>query len=90
MTKEEIIQELEPMFIEARNKKLWFRSTYQDIWFSPDELENEQKNNKFVWGVAHWRLVDPNVLIGKKESEIYYLVLDLEKTRQRVLNFINK
>ena len=45
---------------EARRRGLWLHCTYQDLWFSPDQLEAENKNGKFRWGPVNWRLRDPH------------------------------
>lgn len=50
---------LVPMMEQAKRDGLWFRSPYQDLWFSPVELEREWTDGKFRWGVASWQLCDP-------------------------------
>lgn len=52
---------LDHMFAVARTKQLWFfhGGLSGPLWFSPDELEAEQKNGKFVWGAVNWHLRDP-------------------------------
>jgi hypothetical protein len=66
-TGDEIRQSLVPLFQEARERRLWFYCSYQDLWFSPDELEKEQTAGKFVWGAANWRLRNPEELVAEKE-----------------------
>lgn len=39
-------------------KALW--CSYQDLWFSPDELEKANDEGRFCWGVVNWKLRDPN------------------------------
>lgn len=84
MTKEEILKDLQPMFIEARKSKFWFKSTYQDLWFSPDELEEKHKNDKFIWGKVNWKLADPMELINRKEAEIKNLQLSLSELIKKI------
>jgi hypothetical protein len=48
-----------PLFREAREKKLWFYTSYQQIWFSPDELAALNAEGRLLWGAANWRLRDP-------------------------------
>lgn len=50
---------LAPLFKEAREKKLWFFTDYQQIWFSPDELAAQHKAGKFLWGAVNWQLRNP-------------------------------
>lgn len=53
--------DLDHMFAVARTKRLWFfhGGLSGPLWFSPDELEAEQKGEKFVWGAANWTLRNP-------------------------------
>lgn len=65
--------ELDAMFAEARAKGLWFyisSLTVSEMWFSPDELEAEQKNGKFIWGAVNWRLRPPHEMIAEKAREV--------------------
>jgi hypothetical protein len=56
-----ILKDLEPMFREAREKGLLFRSRYQELLFTPDQLEEQQRNGRFVWGPVNWKLEHPSV-----------------------------
>lgn len=70
--KEAILKSLEPMFKRAEKEGLWFHSAYQDMWVSPKELRDYQKDNRFIWGIDNWELRDPeekiNVLLKNIES----------------------
>tara|TARA_Y100000310_G_scaffold83131_1_gene79812 strand:+ start:4012 stop:4296 length:285 start_codon:yes stop_codon:yes gene_type:complete len=55
----EIRQSLDPLFRQARAEGLWFFCSYQQLWFSPDELAAEHENGKFLWGPVNWHLRDP-------------------------------
>lgn len=62
MTEKQTIQTgLAPLFEQARRDGLWFHSSYQDLWFSPDELERAQSNGFFIWGAVNWTLRAPSV-----------------------------
>ncbi len=56
----DIKKSLAPLFKEADEKGLWFYCSYQDLWFSPDDLRSEQANGRFVWGAVNWRLRRPS------------------------------
>lgn len=47
---EDLLANLEPMFREAEEKKLWFYCSYQSMWFSPQELRERHEEGRFVWG----------------------------------------
>ena len=55
----EVTDSLKPLFEEAEEKGLWFYQRYYDLWLSPSKLKDEQKNGRFRWGAANWRLRDP-------------------------------
>lgn len=63
-----ILKDLQPMFAEAYEKGLWFYSTYQDMWFSPDELDEAQAEGRFIWGPSNWQLRHPNEKIQELEA----------------------
>lgn len=73
----ENIKALEKMFARARAEDLWFWTSYQDLWFHPDELERLQtEERRFCWGPANWELRDPmeqvaeiDAMIAKKLEE---------------------
>lgn len=48
------------MIAEARRQGLWLHCPHQDLWFSPDRLERENRDGKFRWGPMNWKLRDPN------------------------------
>lgn len=86
IAKENILRDLQPMFLEARQKGLWFKSTYQNLWFSPDELQHSHNSNKFVWGKANWTLADPFELVNRKEIEITNLQISLSELKKKIYN----
>lgn len=47
------------LFVRARAEGLWFYSSYQDLWFSPDELTAEHAAGRFRWGPENWQLRPP-------------------------------
>lgn len=57
--KEAILNELQPLFDQAKREGLWFFCNYQSLWFSPGELQREQARGSFVWGAVNWQLRDP-------------------------------
>ena len=49
---------LRSLIQEARDRRMWLWCNYQDIWFSPDELEAMNKKGKCLWGPVNWKLRD--------------------------------
>jgi hypothetical protein len=48
---------------EARVKGKWLWCRYQDLWFSPEQLEAQNADGKFRWGVDNFELRDPQEYI---------------------------
>lgn len=52
--------EMQALFRQARAEGLWFYTSYQGLWFSPDQLADAQANRRFRWGAVNWQLRDPH------------------------------
>jgi hypothetical protein len=46
-----------PLFERARKENLCFHCNYQDLWFTPDELQDLQSDGQFRWGAVNWTLL---------------------------------
>lgn len=55
----DIAAELRKLTAQARAEGKWLWCNYQDIWFSPDQLDEQNRNGKFLWGPVNWQLRDP-------------------------------
>lgn len=75
---------LQELYEEAKAKNLWFRSNYQGIWFSPDELKAENQCGNFRWGPVNWELRDPRDLL----KDIPRIVAEAEKHNAEILRRI--
>jgi hypothetical protein len=51
--------------VRARQFKLWFHSGYQDLWFSPDEMQAEWDAGRFIWGPQNWTLEFPEERLAR-------------------------
>ena len=71
------------MFEKAKAEGLWFHSSYQDLWFSPKELEGQQLAGKFRWGPENWTLENPNVHLEE-------LKRDAKRAQNAVIEFQNR
>jgi hypothetical protein len=70
MTEKQIILDaLQPLFERAEREGLWFNCSYQDLWFSPNELRKLHKENRFVWGAQNWRLRNPQERLNQFEND---------------------
>lgn len=76
---------MKPLIERAKKEGKWLRCSYQDIWFSPSELENAQADGKFRWGPVNWDLFDPNDKVRSLELEIENKKRSLEEFKKRML-----
>jgi hypothetical protein len=63
---------LDALFERARASKLWFfhGGLSGPLWFSPDELEADQKKGKFIWGASNWTLRDPAEALASIDTAV--------------------
>ena len=59
MSKQQILDQLEPLIKQAENEKKWLFCSYQCLWFSPKELRQAHKEGRFIWGAVNWKLRSP-------------------------------
>jgi hypothetical protein len=54
-----------PLLVKARELRLVFyrRDLHGEIWFTPDELEEQMKNGWYCWGPDVWTLRHPAEII---------------------------
>ncbi len=71
------------MFTRARREGLWFHCGYQDLWFSPDELEKAQASGRFRWGAVNWELRDP-------KEQVEYLKRKAQSAADEAASFVAK
>ncbi len=50
---------LEQLIQQARDEGKYLYCSYQNLWFSSDELAQSNKDDKFRWGAVNWELRDP-------------------------------
>jgi hypothetical protein len=84
MNKEQILDQLKPMMDKAKAKGLWFRSCYQNIWFSPTELQAEWNNGKFIWGPINWELCDPKEQLAQLDKNAKEAQTAADKLRKKL------
>lgn len=84
MENQGIYEPLRWMFEEARANGLWFFSSYQKLWFSPDELEEANCKGRFRWGPVSWVLRNPRERIAELVEEHEETHKKIESIRQKV------
>lgn len=75
---------LQPLIEEARRRRLWLYCRYQNLWFSPAELEAENANGKFRWGPVNFELRDPLEYVAQAEKRAAALIEQAAQIRARL------
>lgn len=68
MTREEKKTELLKLITQAFNERKWIHLKFNDLWFSPSELEHLISNDHYIYDVENFELQEPSVLIEKVEQ----------------------
>ena len=76
---EEIENGLKPLFETAKKEGLWFNCHYQDLWFSPKELEELQADGRFLWGAVNWKLRDPKEHLEYLKNKVKSAEIEVKK-----------
>jgi hypothetical protein len=85
LTKQEVTKlraEFIDMIDRAKKENLFIYCSYQQIWFSPWELEEHHANRKFLWNTRMFQCIDPLVRIQQLKG-------DIEIAQIRLLHFEN-
>lgn len=72
------------LFERAKERELWFNCRYQNLWFSPEDLEEKQANGKFRWGAVNWELRDPQERIEQLRREMGRVQNELDNFTKRL------
>lgn len=56
--------EVQEMIDLARLRKHWLFVSYQQMWFSPTEMEKARANGQFRWRACNFKIRDPQELLA--------------------------
>ncbi len=80
---------LEDLINDAERQGLWLHCSYQDLWFSPSDLREANRDGRFRWGAMNFELRDPieklAKLIEKRatlDTEVFALERRLSRSEQ--------
>jgi hypothetical protein len=92
MNNENIWDQLTALIDVARKNEKWLYADIQTLshsistyWFSPDELENEIKNNRFLWPLEHWKLRKPEERLQELQQELKRARWNIKTFKSRML-----
>lgn len=75
---------MEDFIKQAEQSGKWLHCNYQDLWFSPAELREEQSRGKFRWGAGNWDLRDPIEELEALELKVTQAIEQLSRFRRRM------
>ena len=75
----DVYEPLRPLIAQARAEGKWLRCSYQDLWFSPDQLEADNRDGRFRWGPQNWTLHDPQELLRRADETVDKAVADRDR-----------
>ena len=75
---------LEELAKKAEERGLWIWCRYQDLWFSPTELREHWKADRFRWGPSNWELKNPDLHIVELQQKIRACEDELRNFRARL------
>ena len=67
---ETTLDSLRPLIAKARAEGKWLHCSYQNLWFSPDQLETENREGRFRWGAVNWTLRDPGEMVQQRADDL--------------------
>lgn len=79
--------EMKDLLNQARQKKLWLRGRYNNLWFTPDELEREQAMGSFRWGAVNWELCNPVDRLFQLKQIVERAQSELDDFKKRMINY---
>lgn len=69
---------------EAKEKCLWFHFPRVAVFLSPDELEQHQKEGRYIWGTKNHVLIEPAEIINRKQQQIQRINDEIDELRKRI------
>ena len=89
MSNEEVYVDVEsgmkPLFERAEKEGLWFYCHYQNLWFSPKELREQNSKGKFWWGAVNWTLRSPDEYMKILQSQVAAAQKELSDFEERMI-----
>lgn len=84
MDKSEVTGPLNELINQAEREGKWLWCHYQDLWFSPAQLRDQNANGKFRWGVVNWQLRDPQERLDEAQRRVNAATQEAERIRRQI------
>lgn len=82
-----IIESMQPMIELARRDRLLLFSKYQDIMFTPDELDAAHREGRFVWGPVNWYTMTVDEVVERSARDLARKQEQHDKLVERVSGY---
>ena len=76
---------IEEIIAKARKEGKWIYCRYQDLWFSPDDLEKQNKCGRFLWGTINWEVKDPQERVKELRIAAIKALTELLQFKSRLV-----
>lgn len=90
---DDLMGPLNELIAQARREGKWLKCNsafHGYLWFSPSELEAENRNGKYRWGVVNWDLRDPFDRIEEFEQQILAVMEERNRFTKRMIKDYSK
>lgn len=81
--------DLSPLIAQARTERKWLHCSYQDLWFSPSDLEEKNREGRFLWGPINWTLRDPKEHLEELERRAKSALDEVERFKNKIKEYLN-
>lgn len=78
--------EMRALIAKARAEKKWIYSNTMagEYWWSPDWLEEENTNGRFLWGAINFELRDPQDRVKQAQKRLDEALADYIRIQKEV------
>jgi hypothetical protein len=77
-------KEMKSLFERAIKEGLWFYQRYYDMWFSPKELKQLNKEGHYKLLPKDWELRNPQEIIDHYKWKIVVIKKQIKKIKERI------
>lgn len=78
------MKSLTALILQARAEGKWLWVSYQDLWFTPDELARDNARGAFRWAPENFRLRDPSELLDQANWRVEAAVRERDSIMVRI------
>jgi len=76
---------LQDLIDQARREGKWLWCHYQNLWFSPSQLEAENAKGNFRWGPVNWKLRSPIERLAEAEQKAGEAIEERNRIAREIL-----